>query len=240
MFRLSRWLFVFLLAWSLEGNPREVLHQAHGWYNYFGDHPIGDSRWGVHLEGQWRRHNVILQGQQLLLRPAVNYEVNDLLMLSAGYAFAHTHRYGAAPVAAVNGEHRLWQQALLRYRQSKASWTTRIRFEERFLERIGREEGTAKYRHENRIRILQQIRVPIRGAAYGTAYNEFWSYVKPYVSNSAFDQNRAYGAFGWQFNQHWRMEAGYLNQTILQRSGSVLESNHTLVFSVISNEPFGK
>ena len=25
------------------------------WFAYFGDHPFGNSRWGVHLEGQIRR-----------------------------------------------------------------------------------------------------------------------------------------------------------------------------------------
>ena len=50
-------------------------HNAHGWFNYFGDHPISDSKWGLHLEGQYRRHNVITQWQQLLLRPGVNYQL---------------------------------------------------------------------------------------------------------------------------------------------------------------------
>ena len=40
-------------------DDRKVDHNAHGWYNYFGDHPIGGSKWGAHLEGQYRRHDVI-------------------------------------------------------------------------------------------------------------------------------------------------------------------------------------
>lgn len=222
-----------------KSQTRQTDHNAHGWYNYFGDHPIGDSRWGVHLEGQWRRHDVITRWQQLLLRPGVNFEVNDNLMLTAGYGFIRSFPYGDFPASVRTDEQRLWQQALLRYSTGKTGWSTRIRFEERFLERASREANEPKYRFENRIRILQQIRYPLSKNIYATAYNEIWFYVKPYASNSAFDQNRAYGAIGWQYGRNWRLETGYMNQAVLQRSGAVLESNHTLMLSIITNAPFG-
>ena len=224
----------------IPAQERITSHQAHGWYNYFGDHAFGDSKWGVHLEGQWRRHDVITKGQQLLLRPGVNYTVNDWLMLTVGYAFADTFRYGEYPAARFRfPEHRIWEQALFRYRTGNIAWLTRIRFENRFLGVVNPETRSVdSYRYENRLRMLQQIRVPITQRQYFTAYDEFWVYVKPYVSSSAFDQNRAYVALGHQFNDRWRFEAGYMNQAILQRSGSVLESNHTLMLSILTDQPF--
>ena len=87
---------------------------------YFGDHPIGQSRWGVHLEGQWRRHDGFNRWQQLLLRPGVNFEVNKALLLTGGYAFINSYRYGAFPtLARATPEHRIWEQALLRYKTGK-------------------------------------------------------------------------------------------------------------------------
>ncbi|MCW5964323.1 MAG: DUF2490 domain-containing protein [Bryobacterales bacterium] len=231
---------ILVIASASPGQPRITDQNAHGWYNYFGDHPIGDSRWGIHLEGQWRRHEVITRWQQLLLRPAVNFEVNDKLMLSAGYGFIRSFPYGDIPAPARTDERRFWQQALIRYPTGKARWNTRIRFEERFLDRTSRQIGEPKYRFEDRIRIMQQVRYPLKGKTYATTYNEIWFYVKPYVSNSTFDQNRAYGALGWQLDDHWRLETGYMHQAILQRSGTVLESNHTLMISLISNAPFRK
>jgi len=41
-------------------------------------------------------------------------------------------------------------------------------------------------------------------------------------------------------NEHWRVGTGYLNQAALQRSAALLESNHTLMVSVISSAPFRK
>jgi hypothetical protein len=230
----TRLVLVLLALFPLAAQDRAVDHNAHGWYQYFGDHPVGESQWGVHLEGQFRRHDVIRRGQQLLLRPGVNYEVNRHLMLTAGYAFVRTYRYGEAPVPASFNEHRIWEQAWFRYGTGKVGWSTRVRFENRFLS-VG---PGGSFRHENRIRAWQQVTVPLRGSFYLTGYDEIWFYVKPYVSNSAFDQNRAYGALGFRFSPTWRMEVGYMNQAILQRSGSVLESNHTFTLAVLSSARF--
>lgn len=214
----------------------DVDHNGHGWYTYFGDHPVGKTKWGVHLEGQYRRHDYIRSWQQLLLRPGVNYEVNKFLLLTAGYGYAHTYAYSdLSPKTPATNEHRLWQQAFFRYRAGRAGLTTRVRFEERFL-------GSAVqpgFRHENRLRTWEQITIPINKRTYFTAYDEVWFYVKPYVSSSAFDQNRAYAALGYRFNPSWRVELGYMNQALLQRSGAVLESNHTIVLSVFSTARFG-
>ena len=66
-------LFPALHAQSISGRIHE--NNANGWWNYFGDHPIGDTKWGAHLEVQWRRNNIATNWQQLLIRPAVNYSL---------------------------------------------------------------------------------------------------------------------------------------------------------------------
>jgi len=211
---------------------REIENNLHGWYHYIGSHPIGKSKWGLHLEGQFRRHNGITQWQQLLLRPGVNYQLNSKIMLTAGYGFARSHRYSdyAAPGPATH-EHRFWEQIRFQYSSKLVSWFTRIRFENRFLSTTNA-AGQAGYRYENRLRLFQQGTVPLAARTYVTAYDEFWIYVKPYVGSSAFDQNRAYGAFGIKVRPDWRVELGYMNQALLQRSGRALESNHTMIFAV--------
>jgi hypothetical protein len=230
-----RTLTLLLCPLALAAQNRVNDHNLHGWYMYFGDHPIAGSKWGAHLEGQYRRHDVITQWQQLLIRPGVNYQLTPKVMLTAGYAYIRSNVYSeyAAP-APVALEHRLWQQAWIRYRTGKVGWSTRLRFENRFV-------GTGTdYRYENRFRALQQIRVPIAPRKYFTAYDEFWVYVKPYVSNSWFDQNRAYAAIGFELRPTMRLETGYMNQTILARSGTRLEFNHTFMLSLFSTAPLFK
>ena len=102
---------------------------------YFGDHPVKTgSKWGVHLEGQWRRHNVVTSWQQLFLRTGVNYQISPNLSVTSGYAFANLSRYGEVPaVAAASREHRLFEQALLRQNVGKWTITHRYRLEQRYL-----------------------------------------------------------------------------------------------------------
>jgi Protein of unknown function (DUF2490) len=231
----------FLSALSIAAQERVTDHNFHGWFTYFGDHPIAESKWGVHLEGQYRRHDVITKWQQLLIRPGVNYQASNAVMLTAGYAFVRSNTYSefAAP-APVSLEHRIWEQVWVRYRTGKTSWSTRLRLENRFLEQTAAQPGASRYRYENRFRAWQQIRRPIAPKKYVTAYDEFWFYVKPYQSNSIFDQNRAYVAMGFELKPTLRLEVGYMNQLLLVRSGSRLESNHTIVVSLFSNAGFLK
>lgn len=218
-----------ILALPAPAQDRRLDQNFRVWFAYFGDHPFGDSRWGVHLEGQIRRRDGIERWQTLLLRPAVNYQANRFLMLSAGYAYARG--YPQNPFA-TRHEHRIWEQAWLRYRTGKLAWSSRFRFENRFI------EDASQYRYENRFRAWQQATVPLSSRFYVTGYDEIWFYVKPYQASSLFDQNRAYAALGLNMRPGWRFETAYMNQALLQRSGQVLELNHILMFSVFSTAAF--
>jgi hypothetical protein len=230
-----------LLTAAAPAHAQVVDHNLNGWAMYFGDHPIRDSRWGIHLEGQWRRTDGFSKWQQLLLRPGVNFEVSKLLLVTGGYAFINSYRYGEFPtVAKATPEHRIWEQALLRYKTGKVSWSTRLRFENRFLGVRDAAGALTDYRYENRFRAWQRATVPLSPRHYVTAYDEIWFYVKPYVSASAFDQNRAYVAFGRRFGPSWEFEAGYMLQSIRQRNGRVTEANHTLMLTITSRQPFGR
>jgi len=92
--------------------------------------------------------------------------------------------------------------------------------------------------YENRFRAWQQATVPLSGRFYLTGYDEVWFYVKPYQASSVFDQNRAYTALGFNIKPGWRFETAYMNQVVLVRSGRVLDVNHILAFSILSNAPF--
>ena len=154
------------------------------WFAYFGDHPFCDSPWGRHLEAQIRRQYGNAQWQTLVLRPALNYQASRILMLSAGYAYVRSYpRDSFAP----RNENRIREQAWFRYRTGKLRWSSRYRFENRFIE-----GSSGQYRFENRFRAWQQATVPLSKCLYLTGYDEIFIYVKPYQASSVFDQNRAY------------------------------------------------
>lgn len=130
----------------------------HAWFNYFGDHPIGKSKWGVHLEGQWRRENLGTQWQQLLLRPGVNYRLSPNVLLTGGYGFVETYRYGDYPAKAAFPEHRFFEQAQITRKAAKLDWVNRLRLEQREIGQMApRGDGTIprdSWRYENRFRYM--------------------------------------------------------------------------------------
>jgi hypothetical protein len=209
-------------------------HNANAWFMYFGDHAIGKSRWGAHLEGQWRRAHLGLQWQQLLLRPAVNFQLNKHVMLTGGYAFVNTHRYGAFPVRQRFPENRLYQQTQIAHRAGRLDLQHRFRLEQRFF-------GGFAARYENRVRYMLRANIPLRGKRYYIGlYNEiFYNWGRDVAAN-VFDQNRAYAALGRQLPKQSRLEIGFLEQTVQQRSGRVFEHNHTLQIAIFSRLPFGR
>lgn len=227
-----------------QSSDRIVAHNAHGWYMYFGDHPIKSSRWGIHLEQQWRRSDVMPHAQQLLLRPAVNYEVNKSLMLTGGYAWVSTHRYGDYPVRVPFPEHRIWQQALLKHTMGKVQLSHRYRLEQRFLgEQTPLPDGSRRfdrYRYENRFRYMFRVMVPLKDKFSLALYDEFMINFGHNVASNVFDQNRAYAALAYNLPRSSRLEVGYMNQLLQQRNGRIFESNHTLQIGIFSTMRFGR
>jgi hypothetical protein len=224
------------LLFCAGGMLAQADHNAHGWFMYFGDHPLGKSQWGLHLEGQWRRHDVVAKWQQLLLRPAVNYQVSKNVMLTGGYAFVETYRYGDFPARQRFPENRIWQQALITTRFRGQDWQHRLRLEQRFF-------GGYAARYENRFRYLLRTSIPLPFANrkyYLGLYDEIMYNFGRDVAFNVFDQNRAYVALGRSIARDTRLEIGFLEQTIQQRNGRVFEHNHTLQVAIYSKLPFGR
>lgn len=230
MMRLA-WL-TLLLGASLSA---QIDNNANGWYMYFGDHPIAKTRWGLHLEGQWRRANLGLAWQQLLLRPGVNFQLNKKVMLTGGYGFVETYRYGDYPFRENFPEHRFFEQANFTQKFLGLEWQNRLRFEQRNF------KGYVA-RYENRFRYMLRTSIPLKfdnGKNYIALYDEIMLNYGKNVTFNTFDQNRAYIAFGRILGHQTRLEVGFMEQTLQQRSGRITEHNHTLQIAIFSKLPFG-
>lgn len=232
--------FAALLLFAVSASAQSVSdHNANGWFMYFGDHPIAKTRWGVHLEGQWRRNDVALQWQQLLLRPAVNFQVNKKVSLTAGYGYIRTHGYGDFPAPATAPEHRFFEQVTITPRVKNLDFQNRLRLEQRNLgvmtpQRTG-------WRYENRLRYLLRANVPLAkdGKYYLGLYNEIMFNYGKNVLRNVFDQNRAYVALGRDIGHETKFEVGFMEQTLQRRGGLIFEHNHTLQVAIYSKLPLG-
>ncbi len=219
-------------------------HNASLWLNYFGDHPIQNSPWQIHLDTQIRRADYGRQWQQFLIQPGINYEINDRVKLGLGYGYMETDPYGDHPVPFELPEHRIYEQISVDTPLWGQNWQHRFRWEQRFLGTPTSLTATDyRFRFENRFRYRLQTIMSMRclggSEIYLRLYDEVFVNVGSDVAHNHFDQNRAYIGIGKRIRKHIKCEFGFMEQTLQQRSGSVWENNHTLIFSLSSGQPAG-
>jgi len=212
---------------------------------YFGDHKL-TKKWGIHLEAQVRRHQLISSAQQILLRTGINYHFTDNSFFTAGYCFVETNKYGKFPSLSDFPEHRLWQQVQVKNQSGRLEIVNRYRLEQRFVFQPIFDMYTGKYNpakkptYSNRMRLMTRVSIPFKGemikdkSLYLSFYDEvFINFGKNILQNHV-DQNRAYLAIGYKIPKLGRLEIGYLNQLLIKSDGLKIENNHTLQLGLSS------
>jgi hypothetical protein len=222
------------LSLPLSGQTRRLRDtNANGWYMLFGDHRLS-SHWGAHTELQWRRHNIITDPQQLLVRVGANYHASDRTLLTLGYGFIDSYSNGD-----FFPEQRIYEQLQLRGELGRVALTHRYRLEQRWVQLA----GSSNYTYMNRIRYMLRGTLPLKGPSldpnepYVSAYNEIFLGFGNNVPN-IFDQNRLYAALGYRFSRQASVETGYMYQIVQQRNGTVFQHNHTLQVGFTYNFDF--
>ena len=146
---------------------------------------------------------------QLLLRPALGYQLSQSFSIWQGYAWVTNYE------PRFRDEHRLYQQLSFRHAWSHVRISSRTRFEERFIRDA---RGTA-------LRAREMIRVDI---PFG--FSKRWGlvfYDEVFVNlntlqggpESGFDQNRFFVGLNHRWTNVLTMDLGYQNQAINRRRG---------------------
>jgi hypothetical protein len=175
------------------------------WLLYFGNKKIND-QWNWHHEMQYRSFNAVGDLEQLLVRTGIGYNLssnNNNLLLGYAYILSEPYLLGTDDKIQIN-EHRIYQQFITRQQFGRFYFQHRYRLEERFIE--------DDYR--TRFRYFLSILLPLNQntlgdkALYLHTYNELFIH----TTSAVFDRNRLYGAIGYNFNKHLRVELGYMSQ----------------------------
>ena len=225
--------------------PAATDDNANLWFVYNGDHPLGKSRWGLHLEGHLRRTDLGLKWQQYLLRPALNFQLHPKIQLSGGYTFLNTYRFGSFPPPTPVYDHRFHEQVSLSHRLLRLDLQHRLRFEQRSIAVLAQNADggfhRTAFRYENRFRYQLRSNIPLRrgGGKYYLALADeiFFNYGENVAAN-VFDQNRVYVALGRNLSRFNRLELGYMEQTVQRRDGQLFLHNHTVQLTFVSRKPF--
>lgn len=221
---------------------------THAWLMYFGNHKFSE-RLGLHAEVQWRRHDLLSESQQLLLRTGLDYYLKSGPRLTLGYAFVETYPYGDFAVANAFPEHRIWQQLTTTQALGKVKLAHRYRIEQRMIGNAATGEFE-NGRFEHRFRYMAKATINFTEGehpVFGAVYDEIFINAGKDVTYNLFDQNRAYAAIGYTFSPTLKLELGYLYQLVQLRSLDTsagirnrVEDNHTLQLGLYSTFALGK
>jgi hypothetical protein len=252
---LKRFLFLVCLLLCFRcnfiyaQNNRIKTRENIGWYNYFGTIKLTE-KIGLHTEYQFRRDDWINNWQQSLLRIGINYQANKSLLLRAGYGRIETFNYGEIPLNSFGKdftEHRIFQMAQISHAQNKISFSHRFMLEQRFLGKYSSANLTKEdsYPLLHRMRYMFRMQAPFVGSSVGdktpywAMYNEVFIGFGKNVNANVFDQNRLGLLLGYQWNKKYKIEAGYLNQTLQFgrqiNNQSVFQFNQGIIVNVYLN-----
>ena len=217
-------LFLSFFQTTFSQNNRLNTNNNIGWYNYFGTFKLS-SKFGLHTEYQWRRNNFISDGQQGLLRLGVNYQLNPRVLFRAGYGWIETYPYGEIPINGLGRdftEHRIFEIMQLSHKEGSFDFAHRFMLEQRFVGKY----SSANVQNEDEFPLLHRMRymfrtqIPLKGneikdkTPYVAFYDEVFIGFGKNVNANVFDQNRLGVLLGYRFCPTFRIEAGYLNQTL--------------------------
>lgn len=191
----------------------------------------------AHLEVQPRFADLDENGHidQLILRPAVGYQLTENLSIWQGYAWVgNFNQRHTPPQSPFFEENRIYQQILYTKKFDSFKLTSRTRLEERWIEHV---DGTAV-----------RFRTGLRGS-YALPMAPEWAAVvsdEVFVNlntvgvrgpQAGFDQNRFFVGINRTFSKYFNMDVGYQNQLLNSRSIPNLanQMNHTILFQFFIN-----
>jgi len=212
-------VFMFLNTYSCA----ESIEDGRIWLNLQanGSTGIDKLRWYMELQPRWREEGEHLD--QVLLRPAVYYQLTEQSSAWAGYAHVVTHPAGKSAF----DEHRVWQQYQYQFAPIHSIVIlSRTRLEQRFIENA---DDTG-----HKLRQMFRVVAPsgVHSKLSWVFYDEYFVNLNhtDYGARKGFDQNRTFFGGNWAINPHAKFEFGYLNQLVKTKQADLV--NHVLSSSI--------
>ena len=162
--------------------------------------------------------NFVKHWQQSLLRVGVNYKVHPQVTLHVGYAWIETFPYGTYTLASV--PKKISRTSYLRTvggnsQRRKQLFCIRVRLEQRWLGRFAslNTEKPATFSLTG-FDICRDWIFRLTSKWYAAVYDEIFIGFGKNVGENVFDQNRIGALIGYKANKNFRIEGGFLNQTV--------------------------
>lgn len=168
-------------------------------------------KWSLLSDLQLRSADRLQYVETVLIRPAIQYKLNNKHSVALGYAYlGNWEREEAGKIFEL--EHRSWEQYMVENRWGKTEVTNRLRLEQRFLQQNGRFDFSQRIRYYLRFEVPLSKQGKDEPGAFIGLQNELFLNIqnKEKVNNKLFDQNRAFAGIGYRFSDKLDVEGGYL------------------------------
>ena len=224
--RLIALLFGLLTTSLPAPAAAQTISDERVWWNVtFQERAGTESPWRWYVEIQGRHRDGVTDFDQLLVRPAVGYDLTSRSSLWAGYGYTPSYLAVGTPLTGdVLTENRAWQQYLWvgPGLGSTLQWRTRI--EERAIEGNDR----LAWRFRQFWRLTRPLHPGLGGLTF-VAWDEVFVHLNDTTRTaSGFDQNRVFVGLGVGPWQGARFEVGYVNQAV-NGGRSADRRNHVLL-----------
>lgn len=214
---------LFLLAVLLYAAPStaQIISDGRVWWNVTAQERAGTaSPWRWYMEVQGRYRDGLSDFDQLILRPAVGYDITNRSSLWAGYGYTP----GYPETGGVFTENRAWQQYLWNGPALGGVVQSRTRVEQRSIE--GNDALSWRFRQFGRI----TKPVSPRAGLAVVVWNELFVHVNDTSRTPAgVDQNRLFVGVGISLAPSARLEVGYVNQAIRGGPAAAHRMNHAVL-----------
>lgn len=244
-------LMVFTISTSsAQSSQRAVVTQSTEWFALNSNIKLS-KKFGFAFDSQLRFVQDFESYQHYIRNGVEFYITPKLSIVPIGYMYVWNFQYGKQPAAYANNEQRIWQQVIYKHNTRKLFFNHRFRMEERFIQKHHSEtDGSVAYdgfdTYVDRVRYRIQLQVPLNkpkveaGAWFITVYDEvFYSWGKPITFHKP-DQNRMYGAVGYQFTSKFSIQGGAFYQMLIKKNGTQQENNIGSLIQVGYNMDFSK
>ena len=208
-------VFSFLISTYAKAQITEQYTDA--WFLLLTDYKFSD-RWALGNEVHWRNVRFLKDKAQLLIRPYVDYHVNQSAVFSAGYTFIRSYPYKETAVQLTRPEHNAWGQVTLQHHADKFTFLHRYRLEHRFQGIFATDHTGALvvdgFDFSNRFRYRFTIRHPLGEKYFLHLFDELWIDTDGDFKNAGFDRNWLYLGCGRNLTAHSNIQMAYQHQSI--------------------------
>lgn len=165
-------------------------------------------------EFNFRRTNFLQDWEQIVLRPSVQYKLENGLTAAIGYSHIQNYSYSNFSSPIDFKENNLWQQFFIKQTFKHFDISHRIRFEERFKENIGEVNENSiitDTEYSGRLRYRFIVTVPIlkKQNISAIAYDEVFLDFEKGLQPKNLNQNWIFIGLRFRESQHITITSGY-------------------------------